>query len=69
MTERMKKTRFVPVTPAGTPCDWLASKTVDEAWQKLMEYASYMPYRTKEDFIKRGYTMDVIVSYSRRHHD
>ena len=36
----------------------LESKTEDEAWQKLLKDAAHMPYKTKEDFIKRGYTVE-----------
>ena len=54
----MKKTKFVPVTPAGTPCIWLESRTEEEAWTKLMKDAEHMPYKTKENFIKRGYTVE-----------
>lgn len=50
--------QYIPVTPAGTPCDWLASDTKDEAWRKLMKDAVHMPYKTKQDFINRGYTVE-----------
>lgn len=49
---------FIPCTPAGTPCDWLASRTEEEAWAKLLKDAAHMPYKTKENFIKRGYTVE-----------
>lgn len=48
---------FVPITPGGTVCLWLKSTTSDEAWEKLLKDASHMPYKTKENFIKRGYEM------------
>lgn len=48
-------TKWYPVTPAGTVIVWLASDTADEAWQKLLEDASHMPYKGKEEFRRRGY--------------
>lgn len=37
---------------------WLRSRTEDEAWSKLLKDAAHMPYKTKENFIKRGYTVE-----------
>ena len=54
------KAGYVPVTPGGTYCFWLASKTEAEAWKKLLKDASHMPYKGKEDFIKRGYTIEKV---------
>lgn len=54
----MANIKYVPVTPAGTPITWLASNTEDEAWQKLLNDAAHMPYKNKEAFIKRGYTVE-----------
>lgn len=59
MGNNMSK-RFVPVTPAGTMLFHLESKTEDEAWKKLLKDAAHMPYVTKENFIKRGYTVEEI---------
>lgn len=53
----MNKNKFYPVTPAGTVCYWLPSETEDEAWEKLMEDAAHMPYRNKQAFVERGYTV------------
>lgn len=50
-----KKPVFIPETPAGTPLTHLKSRTEEEAWQKLLKDAAHMPYKTKENFIKRGY--------------
>lgn len=50
---------YVPVTPGGTPCAWLASATEAEAWKKLLEDAAHMPYRGIEGFKKRGYTVEL----------
>ena len=55
---KAKKIRYVPVTPGGTACDWLMADTEDKAWENLLEAAAHMPYRTKENFVKRGYTME-----------
>ena len=49
--------RYVPVTPAGTPCSWLASPTEKEAWKKLLKEAAHMPYNGIEGFKKLGYTV------------
>ncbi len=49
---------YIPVTPAGTELFDLQAKTEQGAWDKLMRAASHMPYKTKENFIKRGYTVD-----------
>lgn len=49
---------FVPVTPGGTACHWLASKTREQAIKKLLEDASHMPYKTWENFEKRGYRIE-----------
>ena len=51
-------TKYVPVTPGGTPCIWLESNTEDEAWNKLLEDAAHMPYDGKQGFIERGYTIE-----------
>lgn len=48
---------YVPVTPGGTVCTWLESSTEDEAWEKLLEDASHMPYDGREGFEARGYTV------------
>lgn len=53
-----KKERWVPVTPGGTPCSWLESRTEAEAWARLMKDAAHMPYKDKDAFIKRGYTVE-----------
>lgn len=51
------KVSYIPETPGGTVLTWLESDTEDEAWKKLMEDAAHMPYKTKQDFINRGYTV------------
>lgn len=51
------KRQFVPVTPAGTPCTWLAAPTEEEAWGKLLKDAAHMPYRGVAGFKQRGYTV------------
>jgi hypothetical protein len=52
-------TKFIPSTPSGTLLDDLEADTENGAWRKLVQSASRnMPYRTKQDFIKRGYTVD-----------
>jgi hypothetical protein len=56
--EAEKNTRWIPSTPAGTPLGHLARKTEDEAWKALLKDAAHMPYKTKENFQKRGYTVD-----------
>ena len=49
---------YVPVTPGGTICSHLESKTESEAWERLLKEAAHMPYKTKANFIKRGYTVE-----------
>ena len=39
----------------------LEADTEQEAWDKLFQEASHMPYKTKEDFIIRGY--EVVPAY------
>lgn len=46
---------WVPVTPGGTVCTWIAAETEDEAWKLLMANAIHMPYPNKAAFIARGY--------------
>ena len=46
---------YIPETPAGTILFELAAETEDQAWLHLIYYASYMPYKTKDNFIRRGY--------------
>lgn len=49
---------YMPVTPGGSVCMDLESNTEDEAWDKLLIAASHMPYKTKKNFIARGYTVE-----------
>lgn len=49
---------YIPVTPGGTPCMWLACETEQDAWDALMEDAAHMPYKNKEGFVARGYTVE-----------
>ncbi len=49
---------WIPVTPAGTPCTWLAADTEEEAIINLMEDAAHMPYKNFEEFCQRGYTIE-----------
>lgn len=53
MSEERK--RFVPVTPSGLPLSHLEASTFDDAWARLLEDAKHMPYKTRENFEKRGY--------------
>jgi hypothetical protein len=50
--------QYVPVTPGGTACVWLAAKTEAKAWENLLKDAAHMPYKTVENFKKRGYTVE-----------
>ena len=52
------KTQYVPVTPGGSACVWLAAKTEHQAWANLLKDAAHMPYKTIENFKKRGYTVE-----------
>lgn len=46
---------FVPVTPGGTLLTGLAAATEQEAIERVLKDARYMPYKSWENFIKRGY--------------
>lgn len=50
----------MPVTPGGTVCDWLEADTEEQAWENLLKEASHMPYKTKENFKLRGYTVEKV---------
>jgi hypothetical protein len=49
---------FIPVTPAGTLLVGLAADTEAEAVRRLLKDAAHMPYRTWENFQKRGYVIE-----------
>ena len=49
---------YVPVTPGGTVCDWLAKSTEQEAWDALLQDAEHMPYDGIDGFKQRGYTVE-----------
>lgn len=57
MSDQAPRYVYIPETPGGTPCTWLESATEDEAWAKLLEDAKHMPYKTREGFERRGYTV------------
>jgi hypothetical protein len=48
---------YVPVTPAGSFLMHLRSDTRAEAIRKLLKDAQHMPYKTWENFQKRGYSI------------
>ena len=48
---------YVPETPGGTLCMWLASKTEEEAWQKLEKDTAHMPYKDRDALKQRGYNI------------
>lgn len=59
-------TLYIPVTPAGTPVFYgagilsgkrLAAGSKEKAIENLLKDAAYMPYKTWENFQKRGYTI------------
>jgi len=50
--------KYVPCTPGGSLCFHLESKTREEAIAKLLKDAAHMPYKTWENFQKRGYTIE-----------
>ena len=55
--DRPIKVIYVPVTPAGTHIFHLESATKQEAIDRLLKDAEHMPYKTWENFQKRGYTI------------
>ncbi len=48
---------YCPVTPGGTICTWLVSASEDGAWQNLLADAAHMPYKGREGFEARGYSV------------
>lgn len=52
------KFTHVPFTPAGTMLAHLERNTEDAAWEALLREAAHMPYKTKQGFIERGYTVE-----------
>jgi hypothetical protein len=50
--------KFVPITPGGSPLLHLTAKTEELAWKNLLHEATHMPYKTVKDFKKRGYTVE-----------
>ena len=57
---KVKTGKFVPMTPGGTLCLWLASNNEAEAWGKLLKDAAHMPYQGKQGFQARGYTVEFV---------
>ena len=57
-------TKFVPITPGGTVLMHLSSSTEPKAWAKLLVDAGHMPYKTIENFKKRGYVVEEIKAHS-----
>lgn len=64
---------FVPVTPAGTRVFYgagammgaqVAAITRDEAIRNLLIDAAHMPYKTWENFEKRGYTIEEVKGWA-----
>ncbi len=51
----MNKITYVPVTPGGTVLMHLERTTEKEAIKALLKDAAHMPYKTWENFEKRGY--------------
>ena len=54
----MSDKHYYPVTPGGSIMVHLESDTEDEAWDKLLAEASHMPYKGREGFEARGYTVE-----------
>ena len=55
---------WVPVTPGGSVLMHIEADTEDEAWSNLLQDAAHMPYKDKEGFIERGYTVEDFVDAS-----
>ena len=54
---RKGKEFYIPKTPGGNLCTWLIAKTEEQAWKNLLIDDAHMPDNTKENFIKRGYSV------------
>lgn len=52
--------RFTPVTPFGKKCTWLTAASENRAWDNLLVDAKYMGYKDKKEFIKRGYSVELL---------
>lgn len=65
----MTMNKYVPLTPGGTLCDWLAADTEAEAWANLLEDAAHMPYVGVRGFKRRGYTVAVLRLRDNRRED
>lgn len=51
-------TKYVPVTPGGTPVLHIAADTEEQAIANLLEDAAHMPYDGWPGFKARGYTIE-----------
>lgn len=51
---------YVPVTPTGRACHWLAANSEHEAWSALMKDVVHKPYKTQDECIKGGYRIERI---------
>lgn len=56
--QQKNRKRFIPFTPAGSCLMHLAAPSEKEAWENLLRDAAHMPYKTKERFQQRGYTVE-----------
>jgi len=54
------KVRYVPITPGGTVCTWLISKSEEKAIEKLLEDSRYL-YGDWQGYQRRGYTIEKFV--------
>lgn len=57
-----RELKWVPLTPAGTVLSHLMASTREQAIKNLMHDAAHMPYKTWENFEKRGYRVEEYVS-------
>ena len=55
--KKKEKEFYIPETPGGNLCIWLIAKTEEQAWTNLLIDDAHMPDNTKENFIKRGFSV------------
>jgi hypothetical protein len=54
-----EKKTYVPVSPGGYVLMHLEAKTEEQAIKNLLRYAAHMPYKTWDNFQRRGYYIGV----------
>jgi hypothetical protein len=56
--ENRVEVQWVPFTPGGSCLMHLAADTEEIAWTNLLHEAAHMPWKGKNGFLARGYTVE-----------